>query len=116
MWNLRPAIVCGASSCHIALMPIPNLTAEECKALAALVRKTIRESRFPYDPDLKPLKTALRKLDPTSARPNRRVELLPLRPGRWWVASGSRGKGDAGTTVEGAPHSLLATAMFRQDS
>jgi hypothetical protein len=62
-------------------MPIPDLTAEERKALTALVRKTIRETRFRYDPDLKPLKTALTKLDPTSARPNRRVELPPLPPG-----------------------------------
>jgi hypothetical protein len=59
-------------------MPIADLTAEEREAEAALVRKTLREARFPYDPDLKPLKTALTKLDPTSARPNRRVELLPL--------------------------------------
>jgi hypothetical protein len=62
-------------------MPIPDLTAAEREALTALVRKTIRESKFPYDPDLKPLKTALTKLDPTSARPNRRVKLLPLRSG-----------------------------------
>jgi hypothetical protein len=62
-------------------IPIPDLTAEERKALVALVRKTIRETRFPYDPDLKPLKTALAKLDPTSARPNRRVELPPLPSG-----------------------------------
>jgi hypothetical protein len=61
-------------------MPIPDLSAEEREALTALVRKTIRETGFPYDPDLKPLKTALAKLDPTSARPNRRVELPPLPP------------------------------------
>jgi len=53
------------------------------------VRKTLRETRFPYDPDLKPLKTALAKLDPTSARPNRRVELPPLPPG---PLAGRRGK------------------------
>jgi hypothetical protein len=68
-------------------MPIPDLTDAEREALTALVRKTIRVSRFPCDPDLKPLKTALAKLDPTSARPNRRVELppLPFGPlvGRW---------------------------------
>jgi hypothetical protein len=69
-------------------MPMPDPTDAERDVLTVLLRKTIRESRFPYDPDLKPLKTALAKLDPISARPNRRVELLPLPSG---PLVGSRG-------------------------
>jgi hypothetical protein len=59
-----------------------DLTAEELGAVAALVRKTLSGTKFPYDPDLKPLKDALSKLDPGSA-PEPRRELPPGRPASW---------------------------------
>ena len=48
-------------------MPKADFTDKEHAAVAALIRKTLRETKFPYNPDLKSLKTALLKLDPNSA-------------------------------------------------
>jgi hypothetical protein len=62
-------------------MPKIDLTAEELAAVAAAVRKTLSGTRSPYDPDLKPLKNALSKLDAGSA-PKPRLELPPLPSGK----------------------------------
>jgi hypothetical protein len=45
-------------------MPMINLTDDELKAVAALLRRTIEEDRFPHAPRLVPLRSALAKLDP----------------------------------------------------
>jgi alkanesulfonate monooxygenase SsuD/methylene tetrahydromethanopterin reductase-like flavin-dependent oxidoreductase (luciferase family) len=45
-------------------MPTPDLTDEELAAVIAAVHKLIDEDRFPLSPRLKPLKSALAKLDP----------------------------------------------------
>jgi hypothetical protein len=67
----------------ISAMPKIDLTDQEAAAVAALVRKTLRNTKFsyPYDPDLKPLKNALSKLDPGSA-PKPRPGLPPLPSGK----------------------------------
>ena len=52
------------------MMSEPNLTPEERTALAQLLRRTIDADRVPLLPRLKPLKSALAKLDPPqSAEP-----------------------------------------------
>jgi hypothetical protein len=51
-----------------------NLTPEEREAVAQLLRRTINAGRFPLSPRLKPLKSALAKLDP---QPEPAVEPLP---------------------------------------
>jgi hypothetical protein len=50
-------------------MPTPDLTDEEQAAVAAALRKLIAEDKFPYSPRLKPLKSALAKLDPKPPNP-----------------------------------------------
>jgi hypothetical protein len=50
-------------------MPMLDLTDDELAAVAAAVRRTLNEDRFPLAlaPRLKPLRSALAKLDPASA-------------------------------------------------
>jgi hypothetical protein len=45
-------------------MPKTDLTDEEHDAVVAALRKLIAEDKFPFSPRLKPLKSALAKLDP----------------------------------------------------
>lgn len=45
-------------------MPSIDLTDEEQAAVAAALRKLIDADRFPFSPRLKPLKSALAKLEP----------------------------------------------------
>jgi hypothetical protein len=45
-------------------MPTPDLTDEEHGAVVAALRKLIDADKFPLSPRLKPLKSALAKLDP----------------------------------------------------
>jgi hypothetical protein len=59
-------------------MPIPDLTDEEHAAIVAALRKLIAEDRFPLSPRLKPLKSALAKLDPQKG--------CTL---SWWLIKGS---------------------------
>jgi hypothetical protein len=47
-------------------MPTTDFTDEEYAAVAAAVRRTIDEDRYPHSPRLKPLRAALAKLDPAS--------------------------------------------------
>jgi hypothetical protein len=49
-------------------MPTPDLTDEEHAAVIAALRKLIDQDRFPLSPRLKPLKSALAKLDPPTLR------------------------------------------------
>ena len=57
-------------------MPAPDQTDEEQAAVAAALRNLIAEDKFPFSPRLKPLKSALAKLDPKPAKP--RTELPPI--------------------------------------
>jgi len=67
-----------------------NLTREEREAVAQLLRRTISADPFPLAPRLKPLKSALAKLDP---QPEPAVEPLPP-PTRWVNSSiGQRKRG-----------------------
>lgn len=50
----------------VATPPI-DLTDEELAAVVASVRRTLDEDRYPLAPRLKPLRSALAKLDPASA-------------------------------------------------
>jgi hypothetical protein len=50
-------------------MPTPDLTDEEHAAVVAALRKLIDQDRFPLSPRLKPLKSALAKLDPKAPKP-----------------------------------------------
>jgi hypothetical protein len=45
-------------------MPLPNLTDDEHSAVVAALRKLIDDDKFPFSRRLKPLKSALAKLDP----------------------------------------------------
>jgi hypothetical protein len=45
-------------------MPKPDLTDDELAAVTAALRKLIAEDKFPFSPRLRPLKSALAKLDP----------------------------------------------------
>jgi hypothetical protein len=64
------------------------LTTDERRALIALLRRTLDETRYPLAPRLDPLKAILAKLDPQPPQP---APLPPLRPslvptrgrGRW---------------------------------
>ena len=55
-----------------------ELTADERKALIALLRQTLDYARFPFAPRLDPLKAILAKLDPPPPKPEPRP---PLQPG-----------------------------------
>ena len=66
-----------------------DLTDDECAAVVALVRRTIAEASLPFAPRLRPLKSALAKLEPQPVKPH--SKLPPLPPGRWWGAGGKRG-------------------------
>jgi hypothetical protein len=48
-------------------MPIIDLTDDEHAAVTAAVRRTLNDDKFPHAPRLKPLRSALAKLDPASA-------------------------------------------------
>jgi hypothetical protein len=59
-------------------VPKIDFTDEEAAAVAALVRKTLRGTRFLYASELKSLKDALSKLNPGSApKPQSRLPPLP---------------------------------------
>ena len=45
-------------------MPKPDLTDDELAAVVAALRKLIDEDKFPLSPRLRPLRSALAKLDP----------------------------------------------------
>jgi hypothetical protein len=48
-------------------MPTINLNDDELAAVTAAVRRAIEDDRFPRAPRLDPLRSALTKLDPTTA-------------------------------------------------
>lgn len=65
---------------HISHMPQIDLSDEEHAALLAAARKAIDDDRFPMSPRLDPLKSALAKLDPGSAKvPNPPLAAGPVR-------------------------------------
>ena len=51
----------------------PNLSPEDCAAIAALLRDTIAADRFPLSPRVKKMRAILHKLDPPAPLP-------PLKP------------------------------------
>jgi hypothetical protein len=59
-------------------MPKLDLTDEEHAAVVAALRKLINDDKFPLAPRLKPLKSALAKLDP---KPLRKPLPPPPEPG-----------------------------------
>jgi hypothetical protein len=59
-----------------------NLTEEERAAVAQALRRMIDADRFPLAPRLRPLKSALAKLDPPDMPPSE-----PLPPPKAWVNS-----------------------------
>jgi len=61
-----------------------DLTDDERLVLAALLRRTIEDDRYPLSPRLRPLKAILAKLDPPAPRP----ELPP--PLRAYMAPSTR--------------------------
>jgi hypothetical protein len=63
------------------------LTDVEKRALIALLKRTIDEARFPYSPQLAPLKVILAKLVPPVPRPEPRPVRAGLGPQPWaWEA------------------------------
>jgi len=59
-----------------------DLTTDELAALARLLRQHIAADRFPLAPRLRPLKSALAKLDPPAIPTS-----APLPPPKAWVNS-----------------------------
>jgi hypothetical protein len=55
----------------------PDLSPEDCAAIAALLRDTIAADRFPMSPRIKRMRAILNKLDPTAPKP---VPVPPLKP------------------------------------
>jgi hypothetical protein len=55
-----------------------DLTDDEARALAQLLRRTLDFDPFPHAPRLDPLKSILEKLEPAPPKPERPA---PLRPG-----------------------------------
>jgi hypothetical protein len=58
-------------------MPQIDFSDNEYAAVTALVRRAIRDDRFPLSPRLAPLKSALAKLDPQPTKPRREFPPLP---------------------------------------
>jgi len=85
-------------------MPQFDLTDEEQAAIAAALGKLIAEDKFPFSPRLKPLKSALAKLDPGSA-----VTLL-RRPGQ---RSAMAGMGPTAVEWRSSPHRQLSADSGR---
>jgi hypothetical protein len=83
-------------------MPIIDLTDDELAAVTAAVRRTLEADKFPHAPRLKPLRSALAKLDPASA--SRRLPEpkppLPEAPAR--SQGGRRARRYAELAAEGA--------------
>lgn len=52
---------------YSTVMPNVEFSDEEHAAVTAVVRRSIADDRYPLSPRLVPLKSALAKLDPTSA-------------------------------------------------
>jgi hypothetical protein len=69
-------------------MSSQDLTQEELTAVAKLLRATITTDPYPLAPRLKPLKSALAKLDP----PSLTAEPLPA-PKPWTTSIGRKGRG-----------------------
>ena len=61
-------------------MPKTDLTDDELAAVVAHLKRFPGETKYPFDPALRPLKDALLKLDPASA-PKTRPVLPPLPTG-----------------------------------
>jgi len=53
---------------HIAGMQ-PDLSPEDCAAIAALLRDTIAAARFPMSPRIKRMRVILNKLEPPVSKP-----------------------------------------------
>ena len=57
----------NTAGAHTGIMPTFDLTDEEQAALLAYVRDHLREEKIPHAPLLRPVRSALTKLDPASA-------------------------------------------------
>ena len=55
----------------------PDLSPEDCAAIAALLRDTIAADRFPMSPRIKRMRAILNKLDPPAPKP---APFPPLKP------------------------------------
>ena len=55
----------------------PDLSPEDCAAIAALLRDTIAADRFPLSPRIKKMRAILHKLEPPAPKP---APLPPLKP------------------------------------
>ena len=55
----------------------PDLSPEDCAAIAALLRDTIAADRFPMSPRIKRMRAILYKLDPPAPKPG---PFPPLKP------------------------------------
>jgi hypothetical protein len=55
----------------------PDLSPEDCAAIAALLRDTIAADRFPMSPRIKRMRAILNKFDPPGPKP---VPFPPLKP------------------------------------
>ena len=62
----------------------PDLSPEDCAAIAALLRDTIAADRFPMSPRIKRMRAILNKLDPPAPKP---APFPPLKPPRNGTAS-----------------------------
>jgi hypothetical protein len=59
-------------------MPSENLTPDERTAVARLLRQTIDGDPFPLAPRLRPLKSALAKLDPATVQERPQAPPMPV--------------------------------------
>ena len=71
-----PGVAFVAFPSHIQNMQ-PDLSPEDCAAIAALLRDTIAADRFPLSPRIKRMRAILNKLDPPVPKP---VPFSPLKP------------------------------------
>jgi hypothetical protein len=55
----------------------PDISSEDCAAIAALLRDTIAADRFPMSPRIKRMRAILYKLDPPVPKP---MPFPPLKP------------------------------------
>jgi len=55
----------------------PDLSSQDCAAIAALLREVIAADRFPMSPRIKRIRAILNKLDPPAPKPEPSLLLKP---------------------------------------